>query len=99
MAIEVETYFVVTLTKDGGFVTYTTIPEEELKAERQATAGDVLNVSKQIANEIEQRMLIERIVNSLAEAMEPPVEPTLPDSIKEKLAERGIKPESPATSE
>lgn len=99
MSIEVETYFLVTVTPEGGFITYTKLPEEELVAARQANTGDVFNVSKQIVTEIEQNILVDRIVNSLAAAINPA--PTVPvsEKVKDKLKERGIDPESITVAE
>lgn len=99
MTINVETYFLVTVTPEGGFVTYTKLPEEELEAVRQATTADVFNVSKQIAQEIEQSILVDRIVNTLAQAINPPQPETVSDKVKDALKERGIDPESVTPAE
>jgi hypothetical protein len=99
MAINVETYFLVTVTPEGGFVTYTKLPEEELEAVRQATTADVFNASKQIVQEIEQSILVDRIVNTLAQAINPPQEATVSNKVKDALKERGIDPESVTPAE
>lgn len=99
MAIDVETFFLVTVTPEGGFVTYTKLPEEELNATRQATTGDVFNISKQIVTEIEQSILVDRIVNTLAQAINPPAPETVSDKVKDALKERGIDPESVTPAE
>lgn len=99
MAINVETYFLVTVTPEGGFVTYTKMPEEELEAVRQATTADVFSISKQIVQEIEQSILVDRIVNTLAQAINPPQETPVSDKVKDALKERGIDPESVTPAE
>ena len=99
MAINVDTYFLVTVTPEGGFVTYTKLPEEELVSTRQANTADVFNISKQIVAEIEQSILVERIVNTLAQAINPPQPETVSDKVKEALKDRGIDPESVTPAE
>jgi hypothetical protein len=94
MALNVETFFLVTVTPDGGFVTYTKMPEEPIEAARQATTHDVYMVSQQIVKELDQQMLVERIAMAVANALVPAPEPTVPDRLKDALKERGIDPES-----
>jgi hypothetical protein len=99
MAINVETYFLVTITPEGGFVTYTVLPEEELTPARQATTADVFAVSKQIVQEIEQSILVDRIVSSVTSALAPQKPETISDKVKDALKDRGIDPESVTVAE
>lgn len=108
MALDVETYFLVTVTPEGGFVTYTKMPEEELNAARQATTLDVFSCAKQIVQEVEQSILVDRIVNSLVSVLTPPQEESVSDKVKDALKsrkvqdalkEQGIDPESITVAE
>ena len=90
-----ETYFVITINSDGSFTSGDTIPEE---VNRSASTLDIYNVSKQIVNEIDQQLLTERIVNALAPILSPPAQ-DVPATLKEKLKERGIDPESVSPAE
>jgi len=92
--MDVETFFLVAVTSDGGFVTYSEMPQEPINAERQATTADIYSVAQQIVREVDQQLLADRITASVLNALAPQVEPTLSDKLKEALKERGIDPES-----
>lgn len=98
MEKEIETVFVVAVHTDGTFSAQLEQLAEPLPVKRIATTYDVFQTSQQIVKEIESQILVERIVNAVANALVP-AEQDIPDAIKEKLAERGIQPESPATTE
>lgn len=89
MEKEVEVAFLVLAHTDGTFAVKLENLTEPVEANRLANTGDVFGISQQIVKEIEQQLLVSRIV----EALMPPVQ-SVPDTIKEKLEERGIKPES-----
>jgi len=99
MAIEVETFFLVTVTPEGGFITYTKMPDEPIEAARQATTGDVFSISQQIVKEIDQQLLTERIVNAVASVLAPAETPKVSAKVKSALKDRGIDPESIAPTE
>ncbi|CAB4123997.1 hypothetical protein UFOVP45_90 [uncultured Caudovirales phage] len=104
---KVETAFTITVNPDGTLTSYTKLPEEPFEVNRVATNFDVFQVAKQIVEEFETQLLVDRvataIVNSqpLADRIGEAVatrlspEPTkISDKVKEKLAERGITPEA-----
>lgn len=89
MEKQVDVAFLVLAHTDGTFAVKLEDLTTPVEAARVATTGDVFGISQQIVKEIEQQLLVSRIV----EALMPPVQ-SVPDTIKEKLEERGIKPES-----
>jgi len=95
MEKQVEVAFLVLAHTDGTFAVKLENLTEAVEANRVANTGDVFGISQQIVKEIEQQLLVSRIV----EALMPPVVDTVPETIKEKLEERGIKPESAKPTE
>jgi cobalamin biosynthesis protein CbiG len=91
--MEAEYYYLVVRGLDGSLVTYTQLPEEELKAVRQATTEDTYQTSRQIVDEIERSDLAMRVSNIVLAQLQPKAE-QVPDKIKDALKERGIDPES-----
>ena len=99
MEKEIETVFVVAVHTDGTFSANLEQLAEPLPVKRTATTYDVFQTSQQIVKEIESQILVDRIVNAVAGTLLPTPDQSIPDALKEKLAERGIQPESPATTE
>lgn len=97
MEKEVETSFLVNVHTDGTFSV--NLEPETTEAKRLATTYDVFQTSQQIVKEIESQILVDRVVNAISSILMPPAEQSVPDTLKEKLAERGIQPESSATTE
>ena len=93
----VETYFLLTVNEDGTLTSYTEIPEELPEQKRVATNWDVYNSAKQIVEEFDRQLIVDRVVQGVASLLAPAPTPT--DKIKEALKERGIDPESPAVAE
>jgi hypothetical protein len=88
---EIEFAFLVTQHVDGTYAAHLELPKEPLVTQRQATGADVLQMSQTLVKEIETQTLTERIVGTLVQLLQPPVEqPTVPEAVKEKLKERGI---------
>ena len=88
---EIEFAFIVSQYTDGTFAAHLELPTEPLVAKRLATGVDVLQMSQTLVKEIETQTLTERIVGTLLQMLQPPVEePTVPEAVKEKLKERGI---------
>jgi hypothetical protein len=90
----IETYFLVAVNDDGTFTTYTELPAEPLIAAKKATNFDVYQSCKQIAQEFDSQILVDRITRAVVASLMPPKEPTTSDKIKDALKERGINPES-----
>jgi cobalamin biosynthesis protein CbiG len=91
--MEAEYYYLVVRGVDGSLVTYTQLPDEELKAVRQATTEDTYQTSRQIVDEIERNDLAIRVSNIVLSQLQPKPE-QVPGKIKDALKERGIDPES-----
>lgn len=94
MEKQVEVAFLVLAHTDGTFAVKLENLTEPVETARVANTGDVFGISQQIVKEIEQQLLVSRII----EALVPPVQ-SVPETIKEKLEERGIKPESAEPTE
>jgi len=94
MEKQVDVAFLVLAHTDGTFAVKLEDLTAPVEAARIANTGDVFGISQQIVKEIEQQLLVSRIV----EALNPPVQ-SVPEVIKEKLAERGIQAESTEPSE
>jgi hypothetical protein len=90
---EVETYFLVAVQRDSTLATYSELPEEPLKRDRPANNYDVYQAAKQIVDEFEQTMFANKVAQIVMANLNPPVEP-ISDKVKDKLKERGIKPEN-----
>lgn len=84
----IETAFTVLVHTDGTFSVMLENPVEPFEVQRQPSDYDVFHTSQQIVAEIEQQLLTNRIVNTLVQVLSPQPEPTVADSIKEKLKER-----------
>jgi hypothetical protein len=90
---EVETYFLVAVNKDSTLATYAELPEEGIGRERPANNYDVYQAAKQIVDEFEQTMFANKVAQIVISSLAPASEP-VPDKVKEKLKERGIKPDN-----
>jgi hypothetical protein len=91
-----ETYFLITVNKDGTLTSYAELPEGLPAADRVATNYDIYQASKQIVEEFEMNILADRVARTVLGALAAP-SATPADAIKDKLKERGISPESPVT--
>lgn len=93
MEKEIETAFTVILHTDGTFVANLEQLETPVEVKRAATVNDLVLVSTQLRKEIEEQQLVSRIANTIIAMLQPPVEQTVSDKVKEKLKERNITPE------
>ena len=89
----IETFFITAINADGSISTLTEFPAEPIVPARTATRLDVYQTSKQIVEEVEQSILVDRIVAAVSQTLNPPTQ-TVPDRVKEALKNRGIDPES-----
>jgi hypothetical protein len=87
----IETYFLV-LVNDNGTVNTTFDIPEKIEAVRQATNFDVYQTCKQIATEVDNQLLAEKVATYVAATLMPQ-EPLTSDKVKEALKERGIVPD------
>jgi len=90
---EVETYFLVAVNRDSTLSTYAELPSESIARDRTANNYDVYQAAKQIVDEFEQTMFANKVAQIVMANLNPPME-TVPDKIKDKLKERGIKPDN-----
>jgi hypothetical protein len=95
----VETYFLLTVNEDGTLTSYTDIPEELPEQKRVATNWDVYTTAKQIVEEFDRQLLVDRVVQGVVNVLMPPAPPTSSDKVKDALKDRGIDPESTASAE
>jgi len=91
MGKEVEIVFTVLVNTDGTFSVNLEQAAEVIPTKRQATSYDVFLTVESIVKELKTQMLVDRIVSALK-----PETTTVPDTIKEKLKERGITPQETA---
>jgi hypothetical protein len=94
----VETFFLITVNEDGTLTSYAEMPETMPEAKRPATNFDVFNTSKQIVDEFEQSLLANKVANAVLAALQPQAQ-SVPESVKDKLKERGINPEGAVSAE
>jgi Pyruvate/2-oxoacid:ferredoxin oxidoreductase gamma subunit len=98
MEKEIETSFLVNVHTDGTFSVNMELDESVVKVARTANTSDVYQTAQQIVKEIDSQLLVDRIVNTFmaasAAAISAQEAPSVSETVKEKLAERGIKPES-----
>jgi hypothetical protein len=95
----VETYFLLTVNEDGTLTSYTEIPAELPEQKRVATNWDVYTTAKQIVEEFDRQLLVDRILQGVAGILTPPPVATPSDKVKDALKERGIDPESATPAE
>lgn len=95
---KIETLFLITVNEDGTLTSFGELPKELPEVKRPANNFDVYQAAKQIVDEFEQNILANRIAQVVIGALKP-AETPMSDRIKDKLKERGIEPESPATND
>lgn len=93
---KVETLFLVAVNEDGTLTTYGEVPEEMPTVERTANNWDVYQAAKQIVEEFDTNLIANRVAQTVIQALaaQNPQGPSVPSTLKEKLKERGIDPES-----
>ena len=91
---KIETFFITVINNDGSISTLTEFPAEAFDFARTANRADVYQTSKQIVDEVEQSILVDRIVEAVVNSLKPAAPQTVPDRVKEALKNRGIDPES-----
>lgn len=84
--------FMIAIGSDGSLTSYGEIPEELPKARRLANNFDVYQAAKQIVDDWEDTMLVEKITRSVISALNPS-QPSVSDKLKEALKERNISTE------
>jgi hypothetical protein len=94
-----ETYFLITVNEDGTLTSYTSIPETLPEVNREATNWDVYSAAKQIVEEFDRSILVDRILQGVAGLVAPAPVATPTDKMKDALKERGIDPESVTPAE
>jgi hypothetical protein len=84
--------FVVTVGTDGMVKVDPTIPEEMKDAiEREANIIDIIDASRKLVSDLERQMVLDGI-SAVLTALTPEPMPTVTDTVKEALKERGITP-------
>jgi hypothetical protein len=94
---DVNFYFLVTANSDGTFSTYPEVPKD-LEAGHKATTYEMFTAMREIVQEMESSIMVDRIATRLAKILSP-VQPTPADRVADALKERGIQPESQPASE
>lgn len=96
------TAFFIVVTPEGGFQISLEQPKETIEVERQATTADVYQICQQVVKELDNQVLTDRVVATLAqalgpilEALTPPPVETIPDKIAAKLKERQAEASAP----
>ena len=89
MSENVQASFIVSLNHDGSLTTQSVT----VGVDRKATTYDIYQASKQLASEIEEMLLADRIAKHIIAAMQPtdPAEEQR-KRITDALSERGIDP-------
>lgn len=93
---KVETLFLLAVNEDGTLTTYAEVPKELPEVERVANNWDVYQAAKQIVEEFDTNLIANRVAQTVIQALaaQNPQGPSVPSTLKEKLKERGIDPES-----
>lgn len=93
----VDFYFLVTANSDGTFSTYAEIPKD-LESDHPASTYEMFSSMREIVQEMDASIMVDRIVNRLAGVLAPP-QPSTASRVADALKERGIQPESQPVSE
>lgn len=96
---KIETMFLLCVNEDGTLTSYTEIPAEIPETNRVATNWDVYNSAKQIVEEFDRQLLVDRVLQGVATLLTPPAAPAPSDKVKGALKKRGIDPESATIAE
>lgn len=94
----VETFFLITVNDDGTLTSQTELPSEPIEANRVATNWDVYATAKQIVEEFDRQLFVDRVVSGVVASLTQPA-PAPSTKVKDALKERGIDPESVAPTE
>lgn len=94
----VETYYLLCINEDGTLTSYTEVPADLPEARRKANNWDVYTSAKQIVEEFDRQLLVDRVLQGVAGLLNPQV-PQVSDKVKDALKERGIDPESATPAE
>jgi len=92
---EIKSKFVVNIYTDDTFSVDLAKQEDAPETQQDATVSEVYQWAHLLIKEVDDQRLVERLATTIIQLLTPPAEPTVSDVITEKLAERGIKPESP----
>lgn len=90
--MKAETYFIAVVTEDGKILTFPEMPEEGIETNRPVNNYDVYTTAKQVVDEFESSILAQKVAETVLRVLNP-VEPSVPDRVKDALKERGIKTE------
>lgn len=86
--------YTVSVNEDGSVLIDPTIPEDKKDViSREATAIDIIDASRKLVADLERQITLDTI-NSAISSLSPAPEPTVPETVKEALKERGITPEA-----
>jgi hypothetical protein len=80
--------YTVTINDDGTVSTTATAAGEGVS--RQATPYDILQTSKELVSEIQNRILVNRVAQAVLNALTPVAEPTVAETVADALSDRGI---------
>lgn len=94
-----ETYFFMVVNEDGTITSHIDIPETLPERNRIANNWDVYSTARQITEEFDRQVLVDRVIQGVVGALAPKEEPTTSQKIKDALKDRGIDPESITPSE
>jgi hypothetical protein len=92
---EIKSQFFVNIYTDDTFSVDLKKPEDAPETQVDSTVADVYQWAHLLIKEVDDQRLVERLATTIVQLLAAPTEPTVSDVISEKLAERGIKPESP----
>jgi preprotein translocase subunit SecB len=92
---EIKSQFVVNMYTDDTFSVDLKKPEDAPETQQDSTVSEVYQWAHLLIKEVDDQRLVERLATTIIQLLTPQAEPTVSDVISEKLAERGIKPESP----
>jgi hypothetical protein len=92
---EIKSQFVVNLYTDETFSVNLLKPEDAPETQQDSSVSEVYQWAQMLIKEVDDQRLVERLATTIIKLLTPQAEPTVSDVISEKLAERGIKPESP----
>jgi len=91
---EIKSQFVVNIYVDDTFSVDLEKPADAPETQKNATVSDVYQWANLIIKEIDDQRMVERLAAAIIQLLTPTPEPEVSEIISEKLAERGIKPES-----
>lgn len=95
----IKTFYVVAVHENGAITTHLELPADLPEGLPQATVADVYETSRQIVDEFNRNLLVNKVTEALVQLLTPAPEETPQDKVREALNKRAAKADSDTPEE